>query len=127
MTKLKLEDLKKIKDRVQKDTSLREGGNTVKITVHMGTCGIASGARKTMEALIDELSQTDRQDVVVTTSGCIGLCSEEPLVTVELLDREPIRYHFVDENKMRQIFRRHILEGDIQEEFVLARGTEHVS
>jgi len=127
MAKLKLDDLKKIKERVQRDTSLREGGATVKVTVHMGTCGIASGARQVMEALLEEVGLTDRRDIVVTTSGCIGLCSEEPIVTVEILGQEPIRYRFVDKNKMRQIFRRHILEGEVQEAFVLARGTEHAS
>ncbi|MEW5723639.1 MAG: (2Fe-2S) ferredoxin domain-containing protein [Thermodesulfobacteriota bacterium] len=126
MPKLKLEDLKRIKKRVQEGTALRQGGNTVRVTVHMGTCGIASGAREVMEALMDEISLTDRQDIAVTTSGCIGICSEEPLVTVELLGQEPIRYHFVDKNKMRQIFRQHVLDGKVQEEFVLARGLEHV-
>ena len=125
MAKLSIEDLKKIKTRVQRETSLRQGGPTAKITVHMGTCGIASGARQVMEALMDELGQTDRRDIMVTTSGCIGLCSEEPLVTVQLLDEEPIRYHFVDKNKMRQIFRRHVLEGEVQKEFALGRGSEH--
>ncbi|MFH1138695.1 MAG: (2Fe-2S) ferredoxin domain-containing protein [Pseudomonadota bacterium] len=125
MAKLKLDDLKKIKDRVRQENALREGGAKAKVTVHMGTCGIASGARVVMEALMDEVSLTDRRDILVTTSGCIGLCSQEPIVTVELFDQEPIRYSFVDKNKMRQIFRRHVLEGEVQEEFVLARGTEH--
>jgi len=125
MAKLKLEDLKKIKEQVQKETALREGGATAKVTVHMGTCGIASGARQVMDALMDELSQSDRHDIAVTTSGCIGLCSQEPIVTVELMDQEPIRYVFVDPNKMRQIFKRHILEGEIQDDFVLAKGSEH--
>jgi len=127
MPKLKLEDLKKIKEQVLKDTALREGGATAKITVHMGTCGIASGARQVMDALMDEVSESDRQDIAVTTSGCIGLCSEEPIVTVELLNEDPIRYHFVDPNKMRQIFRRHVLEGEIQDEFVMAKGSEHAN
>jgi NADP-reducing hydrogenase subunit HndB len=125
MAKLRIEDLKKIKDRVREGTSLREGGTTVRITVHMGTCGIASGAREVMNALMDELALTERRDIAVTTSGCLGLCSEEPLVTVEVLARDPIRYHYIDKNKMRQIFRRHVLDGEIQEEFALARGTEH--
>lgn len=127
MAKLKLEDLKKIKDRVTADTSLREGGSIAKVVVHMGTCGIASGARQVMEALMDEVAASNRRDIIVTTSGCIGLCSEEPLVTVELLGQEAIRYHFMDKNKMRQVFRRHVLEGQIQHEFVLAKGSEHVS
>ena len=65
----------------------------------------------------------NRKDLIITTSGCLGLCSEEPLVTVEILGQEPIRYHLMDKNKMRQVFRRHVLEGEIQEEFALARGT----
>ena len=54
----------------------------------------------------------------------MGLCSREPLVTVEILGREPIKYEYVNPNKMRQIFKRHILEGEIQTPFVLARGAE---
>ncbi len=125
MPKLTLADLAKIKERVQRENALREGEATAKVTVHMGTCGIASGARQTMDALLDELSRVDRSDIVVTTSGCLGLCSQEPIVTVELINEAPIRYVLVDPNKMRQIFKRHVLEGEIQDEFVLAKGSEH--
>ena len=125
MAKLKLEDLKRIKERVQVETALREGSNTVRVTVHMGTCGIASGARTVMNALMDELAETDRRDVAVTTSGCIGLCSQEPIVTVELQGREPVRYALVNADKMRTIFRRHVMAGEIQENFALAKGSEH--
>jgi len=48
MAKLKIEDLKKIKERVQGETALRAGARRAKVTVHMGTCGIAAGARKVM-------------------------------------------------------------------------------
>jgi NADP-reducing hydrogenase subunit HndB len=59
MPKLKLEDLAKIKDKVQSSTALREGGYRAKITVHMGTCGIASGARKVMQTFMDEMAKRD--------------------------------------------------------------------
>jgi NADP-reducing hydrogenase subunit HndB len=124
MPKIKVEDLKRIKDEVQKATSLREGGKRVKVIVHMGTCGIASGARKVLNALVNAMEEEEVQDVMVTTSGCIGICSREPLVTVEVLDQEPITYADMDENKMRQVFKRHILEGEIQQEFALAKGLE---
>jgi len=124
MAKLKIEDLKKIKERVRTETALREGYKRVKVTVHMGTCGIASGAREVMDALLGEIEEAEVSDVMITTSGCMGLCSREPLVTVEILGREPIKYEYVNPNKMRQIFKRHILEGEIQIPFVLARGAE---
>jgi NADP-reducing hydrogenase subunit HndB len=124
MAKLKIEDLKKIKDRVHAETALRDGYNRVKVTVHMGTCGIASGAKDVMDALMREIEEAGVSDVMITTSGCMGLCSREPLVTVEIIGREPIKYEYVNPNKMRQIFKKHVLEGEIQTPLVLARGAE---
>jgi NADP-reducing hydrogenase subunit HndB len=124
MAKLKISDLAKIKDRVHQDTSLREGGAQVKITVHMGTCGIASGARAILNSMMDALGETERSDIIITTSGCAGLCSHEPMITVELLGEEPIKYAKLDEAKARQIFMRHALEGEVQTEWALAKGTE---
>jgi NADP-reducing hydrogenase subunit HndB len=126
MAKLKIEDLKKIKEKVHAETALRDGFNRVKVTVHMGTCGIASGAKEVMDSLMSEIEGAAVSDVMVTTSGCMGLCSREPLVTVEIVGQEPIKYEYVNPNKMRQIFKRHILEGEIQTPFVLARGAEVV-
>ena len=124
MAKIKVEDLKKIKEEVQKATSLREGGKRVKATVHMGTCGIASGARKVLSALVSAIEEEGVQDVMVTTSGCIGICSKEPLVTVEVLGEEPVTYAEMDENKMRQVCKRHIICGEVQRQFALAKGLE---
>ncbi len=126
MAKLKIEDLKKIKERVHAETALRDGERRAKITVHMGTCGIASGARDVMEALMKAIEEAGVTDVIVTTSGCMGLCSREPLVTVERVGEEPIKYESMNANKMRQVFKKHVLEGEIQTPFVLARGAEIV-
>ncbi len=73
---------------------------------------------------MQEIEAAGANDVVVTTSGCMGLCSREPLVTVEILNQEPIKYEYMNPNKMRQVFKRHILEGEIQTPFVLAKGSE---
>ena len=124
MAKLTVDDLKKIKERVLMEDQFRSGQKRAKITVHMGTCGIASGARDIMDALLDELEQNSVNDVLVTTSGCIGICSREPLVTVEEQNQEPIIYENLTPGKIRQIFRQHILGGKIQSEFVMARGKE---
>jgi len=126
MAKLTIEDLKKIKEKVHKEMSLRDGERRVKVTVHMGTCGIASGAKEVLDALLQEIEAAKVNDVMVTTSGCMGLCSREPLVTVEVINQEPIKYEYMNPNKMRQVFKRHILEGEIQTPFVLAKGSEIV-
>lgn len=122
MGKMTIDDLKKIKEQTSEETSLRHGAANVKITVHMGTCGIAAGAREVMNALMEEMGQTERQDIRVMASACLGMCSSEPNVTVEIEGEEPIVYQHMDANKMRQVFRRHVLEGEVQTDFALARG-----
>jgi len=126
MAKLTIDDLKKIKEKVHKEMALRDGDRRVKVTVHMGTCGITSGAKEVMDSLLEEIESAKVNDVIVTTSGCMGLCSREPLVTVEVVNQEPIKYEYVNPNKMRQIFKRHILAGEVQTPFVLAKGAEIV-
>ena len=121
MAKLTLEDLKKIREQTAKSTSLRDGDANVKITVHMGTCGIAAGAREVMNALMEEMAAADRQDIRVVASGCMGKCSSEPNVTVEILDGEPIVYQHMDANRTRQVFKRHVLLGEVQTDFALAK------
>jgi NADP-reducing hydrogenase subunit HndB len=120
MEKLTVQDLMHLKEKAAKDTYLREGNFTVKITVHMGTCGIAAGAREVMSAVLAELSQADRQDIQVLASGCPGTCSSEPNVTVEFTGHPPVTYKNMDPDKMRRVFQSHILNGEVQTAFVLA-------
>ena len=122
MPKLTIEGLKKIKENVQKDTALRGGGSDVKITVHMGTCGIAAGAREVMDALLEQMAEADRQDIRIMNSGCMGMCSSEPNVTIEIEGQKPVMYQHMDANRMRQVFKRHVMAGEVQTEFALARG-----
>ena len=126
MPRLKIEDLSRIKEETRRMTVLREGAGNAKVTVHMGTCGIASGAREIMSALLDEMKKKDVQDVIVTTSGCAGLCSQEPMATVELKGAAPVKYVDLTPDKIREIFNKHVLEGKIVKEYALAVGSERV-
>lgn len=127
MSKLKISDLDKISQRVRKTVLLREGAGRAKVTVHMGTCGIAAGARKIMSTLMDEFEKNNIEDVILTSSGCAGLCSKEPMVTVELKDEAPVKYVDLSTEKISKIFSEHIIGGKIVEEYALARGSERVS
>ncbi|MDI6800930.1 MAG: (2Fe-2S) ferredoxin domain-containing protein [Thermodesulfovibrionales bacterium] len=124
MPRLTVDDLKRIKEEYKAAFTLREGGQRAKITVHMGTCGIAAGARKIMEAIIDEINKNNIKDVIVTTSGCAGLCSKEPMATVEIINEAPVKYVLLNEEKIRKIFKEHVIEGKAAEEYALAVGSE---
>lgn len=124
MPRLTIDDLIKIKEKHKADFALREGGYRAKVTVHMGTCGIAAGARNVMTALMDEITNAGITDVIVTTSGCAGLCAREPLATVEIMHQPPVKYGDLNEEKIRTIFAEHILGGNPVEKFALVVGSE---
>ena len=126
MPKLKLEDLAEIRERTRKMTSLREGAGRVKFTVHMGTCGIAAGARKIMEAVMHEVEERKLEGMLVTTSGCAGLCSREPMATVEVLGEAPVKYVDLTEGRIKTIIAQHVLGGTVVGEYALAVGSERL-
>jgi NADP-reducing hydrogenase subunit HndB len=124
MPKLKIEDLDRISEQQKKTMSLREGSGRVKITVHMGTCGISAGARKIMSEVMRCVEKSGVSDIIVTTSGCAGFCSREPMITVEVSKKAPVKYVDLDEKKMNRIFDEHVLQGNIVGEYALALGSE---
>jgi NADP-reducing hydrogenase subunit HndB len=126
MAKIKPEDLGKIREKMARTMSLRDGDARAKVTVHMGTCGIAAGARKIMSAMIALVEEKDSKDIVLTTSGCAGLCSREPMMTVELKGQAPVKYVDLDEEKTKKIFAEHVLSGVVVEDYALAIGSERV-
>ncbi len=126
VAKIKPEDLERIKAQMARTMNLREGDSRAKITVHMGTCGIAAGARTIMNKLMDLVEDREGGDIVLTASGCAGLCSREPMMTVELKGEAPIKYVDLDEAKTERIFQEHVLAGELVQELALALGSERV-
>jgi len=124
MPKLQVEDLARIQKNVRRLAKLRKGGKKAKITVHMGTCGIASGAKKIMSALTDYIEKNDISDISLSTSGCAGLCSREPMATVELLGQVPVKYVDLTEKKIIEIVEKHVNGGGLVEDYALAVGSE---
>ncbi|MBP7707957.1 MAG: (2Fe-2S) ferredoxin domain-containing protein [Candidatus Aminicenantes bacterium] len=122
--KLRIQDLAKIREKTKAMMTIREGQGRARVTVHMGTCGIAAGARDIMDALLGEIAKSKASDVVVTTSGCAGLCNKEPMATVELKDQPPVKYGDLTPAKMKKIFAEHVLGGKMVAEYVLGVGSE---
>ena len=106
---------------------LREGAGSAKVTVHMGTCGIASGAREILKTFLALKEKADATDTLVTTSGCAGLCSNEPMATVELKNKAPVKYIDLTSEKVQKIFTDHVLGGNIVVAYALAVGSERMS
>jgi NADP-reducing hydrogenase subunit HndB len=119
-----LADLQAIKVKAQTQTALREDDYHILATVHMGTCGIASGSRAVLAAMVEELNASGRLDIRVSTSGCIGVCKREPVMTIEAFDQPKVIYGELTAEKARRIFHEHILGGTPISEYVVSYGDE---
>ncbi len=126
MPKLLITDLQKIKDETKTASSLKKGGYIAKVVIHMGTCGIASGASNIMTALMNEMAGAGLglEDIMVIPSGCAGLCAREPMATIETVDQPPVKYVDLNEEKIREIFKEHIMGGKPVEKYALVCGGE---
>jgi NADP-reducing hydrogenase subunit HndB len=126
MDRLSIADLQKIRDENKATFTLRKGDHKAKVIVHMGTCGIAAGARNIMTALMNEIVLEGREDIVVKTSGCGGLCGREPMAVIELLNQTPVIYGDLTERKISEIFREHIMGGNPVNKYAMALGGETI-
>jgi NADP-reducing hydrogenase subunit HndB len=117
---MKLEELRKIRERVQNDLRLRGGATRVKIVVGMGTSGIAAGAREVLSAFLDEIEKRKLTDVIVTQSGEKGLASKEPIVEVIERDRPKVVYGGMTAEKARRVVVEHVIHGTVVEGDVVA-------
>jgi NADP-reducing hydrogenase subunit HndC len=117
---LRIDDLQALRERTARDLTLPGGGYRAKINFHMGTCGIAAGAGKLRAMVLRKMEENGIHDIRMIHSGCAGLCSREPMVTIESSGLPPVKYCDLNEEKIQEIFDRHILQGQIVDAYALA-------
>lgn len=120
MTKLtSIEDFKKLQEESRRNIRMRTKTST-RIIVGMGTCGIAAGARQTLQAIVAELQRREI-DAHVTTVGCIGMCASEPLVDIEQAEGDRITYGPVKPEMIPRLIEEHLIHGRVVSEWVVGR------
>jgi NADP-reducing hydrogenase subunit HndB len=105
------DQLKALAAKAKADIDLRDGRKERQVTVHMGTCGIAAGARGIVAAFMTEMAAAGVSDVSLHQSGCAGLCEEEPMATVTMPDGTMYRYGLLDTEKVHTIVETHLVGG----------------
>ena len=111
-----LEELKAIRDKMKGQIGIRsEDEDKTRVVVGMATCGIASGARPVLNFLVNEVQARHLDNVVVTQTGCIGLCQYEPIVEVFEPGREKITYVKMNEDKALEVLEEHLIKGNVVE------------
>jgi len=99
---------------------LRSGVKDVKVTVHMGTCGIAAGARDVLASFLREVGEAKLDNVTIAQAGCAGLCEQEPMITIT--DADGAVYHYgllEDKAKVHAIVQRHLVGGTPVAEYLI--------
>lgn len=115
-----LEELRAIRERMQGKVGMRsEDASQTRIVVGMATCGIASGARPVLNVLSDEVQKRGMSDVVVTQTGCIGLCQYEPIVEVYVPGKEKVTYIKMNVDKALEMLEQHIVRGYVLGKYTL--------
>ncbi len=122
MSRLTINDLLGISSPGSEPSGMSGAGG--RITVHMGTCGVAAGAEGVLRAVREAVKGTGTEGVIVATSGCGGLCSREPLVTVELDGAPAVRYGDVTEVGALRIVKEHLVERRPVYDLVLGADCE---
>lgn len=116
-----IKDIDLIRQKAKQD-----GVDQTCIYVHMGTCGIASGAMSVLAAIKNKIKEEGAaKDVKVITTGCAGICSQEPLVTVKTPGTEPVIYKQMDDQKILRVYESHVKGNSAVSEYALARGMEY--
>ena len=123
MTQMKirnLDDLRKLRESSRDLASARSGGETV-IIVGMGTCGIAAGARDILSEVMAELARRNIDNVAVQTTGCIGMCQDEPLLDV-IRGGQRVTYGRVKPEDVPTIIAEHVVNGRVVEKMAIGRA-----
>lgn len=118
-----LAELAAIRDKMKPIVDTREADDdSLRIIVGMATCGIAAGARPVLNAFVDEVARRDLHNVVVSQTGCIGICQYEPVVEVFAPGKDKVTYVNMTADKAARVISEHILGGNPIAEYTYSRN-----
>ena len=128
MAKMTLEELRKLRESTQQQIKKREtDGKIAQVIVGMGTCGIAAGAKDTLDAFVKELDEREMGgSVMIRQTGCMGLCSSEPTVEVVMDGMPNIIYGKVDAAAAKEIVEKHLVNRQLLEDRILDRPSADI-
>jgi len=115
-----LDELKAIRERMQGQVGLRaEEKDITRVVVGMATCGIAAGARPVLTAFSDAVQEKNMKNIMVTQTGCIGLCMYEPIVEITVPGQEKVTYIQMDAEKAKEVIEQHLVRGQVVEKYTI--------
>ena len=118
-----LAELAELREKMKSEVNLRrDSTDDTRVLVGMATCGIASGARPVLAAFVEEVNKRQIKNVMVTQTGCIGLCKLEPIVEIVVPDQEKVTYVRMTADKVARIVSEHLVNGRPVAEYTIGYG-----
>ena len=118
-----LAELAAIKEKMQNKVVLREGSGDIRVVVGMATCGIAAGARPVLNSFVEEVDKEGLSGkVMVTQTGCIGICQYEPVVEVFEAGKDKVTYVKMTAEKAKEVVEKHLKGGKVIEEYTISKA-----
>lgn len=110
-----LEELRAIRDKMELQVNMRTEDHLqqIRVVVGLATCGIASGARLILNKFAETVIEKGLDNVIVTQTGCIGLCQYEPIVEIIEPGKDKVTYINVTPDKVNEIIQSHLIDGKI--------------
>ena len=72
-----------------------------------------------MKAILDYVRQHHLDDIVVTQTGCNGMCEHEPIVDVRVKGGARVTYGKMGAERVNQLMEQHVVKGSPVNEWVL--------
>lgn len=120
-----LAELQEIRNRALNQVNLRkEREDGIRVVVGMATCGIAAGARPVLNAFVSEVDKRNLSNVMVTQTGCIGMCRFEPIVEVYVPGQDKVTYVHMTEEKVARVVAEHLINGRPVAEYTVGAVTK---
>ncbi|MDI3509010.1 MAG: NADP-reducing hydrogenase subunit HndB [Clostridiales bacterium] len=114
-----LEELNEIREKAQEKMNLRQSQNATRVVVGMATCGIAAGARPVMLKFMEEIQKRGLTDVIVSQTGCVGVCRLEPIVDIYRPNEDKVTYVKMTPEKVSRVVAEHIVNGHPVTEYTI--------
>ena len=118
-----LEELMAIKAKMQDKVSVRTSSGDIRIVVGMATCGIAAGARPVLSAFVEKVGEAGLGDrVIVSQTGCIGICQYEPVVEIFEDGKDKVTYVKMDAAKAAEVVEKHLKGGVVVDAYTIGQN-----
>lgn len=115
-----LAELAKLREKMKSEVSLRhDSQDDTRVLVGMATCGIAAGARPILAAFLEEVKKRNVKGVMVTQTGCVGICRLEPIVEIQVPGQEKVTYVQMNAEKVARVVAEHLVNGQVVTEYTI--------